>query len=139
MKINKKYIFFIFLTFAFTYNEGIPKLTYNFKTKAVKRNFLGFKKIYYIDYFKNDVQLGYDSNVLKISSSEDILQPSSAFISIKPTLYSSLRLFKKSTKFSLSTKFNYYLDVENKTNFGYIFTVSQRLSNDQRIKFQFSY
>jgi len=29
--------------------------------------------------------------------------------------------------------------VENKTNFGYIFTVSQRLSNDQRIKFQFSY
>ena len=87
MKINHKYIFFIFLSLALTYNKGIATSTYDLKSKTSKRNILGFKKIFYIDYLKNNIQLGYDSNILKISNSEDSNQPTSSYISLKQTAF----------------------------------------------------
>ena len=38
-----------------------------------------------------------------------------------------------------SSKFNYYVNVDEKSNYGFTFTLNQKLNKNQRFKYQFSY
>ena len=59
----------------------------------------------------NYVLFGYDSNVSKISSSESLPYNNSYYVSFKPSIKTAFKIFKnnkRKTKFSFSSKINYY-------------------------------
>ena len=90
----------------------------------------------------NYMMFGYDSNVSKISSSESLSYNSSPYILFKPSIKTSLQIFKnknRKTKISFSGKVNYYFDVHQKSNNAFYLNISQSIGNYQSLKFYHAY
>ena len=95
-------------------------------------------------YFSNYMLFGYDSNVSKFSETEDFNFNDSPYITFKPSIVKSFKIFKiknkkRTTKVSFSTKMNYYFNVEEKSNIGYYMNISQSIGNYQLVKFSHVY
>ena len=93
---------------------------------------------------KNDIQIynyilfGYDSNVSKISSSEELIVNNSPYISIKPSFKTTFKFFKnkkRKTKLGFSTKVKHYFDVNQKSNYAVYLNILQSIGNYQNLKF----
>jgi len=87
----------------------------------------------------NLLKIGYDSNVSRISETESLDFNNSSFLSLKSSVNSSLKLLKRNTRINFSIKMNYYLDVEEKSNYAYYFNISQPIGNYQSIKYNYSF
>ena len=87
----------------------------------------------------NYVVFGYDSNVSKISDSEDIGFNNSSYVTYRPTLKAAVNIFKRKTRISISGKFNHYYDVPEKSNNGFYLSVNQSIGNYQSLKFYHAY
>lgn len=87
----------------------------------------------------NYVVFGYDSNVSKISDSEDLGFNNSTYITYRPTFKTSINIFKRKTRISISGKFNHYYDVSEKSNNGFYLSINQSIGNYQSLKFYHAY
>jgi len=93
-------------------------------------------------YLSNYIMFGYDSNVSKFSSSENLDFNDSFYLTFKPSIKKSVNFFKnknRKTKISFSGKMSYYIDVEKKSNEGYYLNISQSIGNYQKLKFYHAY
>jgi len=122
IKSNKKIHLFIFvLFFSFL-------LSNNNQKKTVKNVNI---------YFNNSIHLGFDSNVMKFSDSEDDSPYSSSFIAWKPSIKGSLKIFERKTRFSLSGRIHNFFDVSEKSNYGFSVNIDQPIGNYQHLKYSF--
>ena len=87
----------------------------------------------------NYIILGYDSNVSRISDTEDLDYNPSSYISYRPTIKRNFNIFKRKTRISLSGKFNHYYSVPEKSYNGYYLSINQSIGNYQSLKFYHAY
>jgi len=90
-------------------------------------------------FIKNSFKVGYDTNVSRISETESLDFNNSSYLSFKSSINSSFKLLKRKTRINFSTKMNYYLNVEEKSNYAYYFSISQPIGNYQTIKYNYSF
>ena len=87
--------------------------------------------------FSSNFTLGYDSNALKYSISEEVL--SSNYIGFSSSLNTKAKIFKKNARFSFSFKNKFYDNTEKKSNYSLAFKLKQSLGQYQFLTFSYSY
>ena len=87
--------------------------------------------------FTNNLSISYDSNPLKYSENEGVL--SSGYLTYSSALNVKQKIFKRNTRFTLSSKNKYYDKISQKSNYSLYMKAKQSLGNYQYLTFSYNY